>query len=411
MGIIEDYLNSDDVKASPQAKSSGVSIIDQYLNEPDDTTKAPVRDLGNYPKPFTEAEKIEAAKPKVNPRDRVLTEGIKNLPFAVGKAIKDAAISGAELAGQGVTDYRAGDKFKGVGEVGLGGLVAATSPISGTLKAAVEEPVTQITGNPNIGERASFVTGALVPAVPSAKVISKIAPKNSSFRTLVESIGEENIPNVIREMKSNPRLTPADLSPKVMQDTQHLFTVDGPHINKLAKATENRANTAKDAVNNIYDMNIGVSPDLTKKISDLARGIEEVGKKEIQPALDSASRVNISDTLTLLDDVLEPAKGKIGNSVQLTSIKKELNNIRNSLRRSKEYDANELHKYQSSLRAQAEGLKKSSSGEERQLGKALMDVRISLVNDIDKAAGGKYKPALSNIRDRYDLANSFQNGY
>ena len=66
MGIIEDYLNSeDDVKASPQVKSSGgSSIIDQYLNSEDDNSKAPIRELDNYPKPFTEAEKIEAAKPK-----------------------------------------------------------------------------------------------------------------------------------------------------------------------------------------------------------------------------------------------------------------------------------------------------------------------------------------------------------
>ena len=199
MGIIEDYLNSeDDVKASPQVKSSGgSSIIDQYLNSEDDNSKAPIRELDNYPKPFTEAEKIEAAKPKANPRDSVLVEGIKNLPSNVGTAIKDAAISGAELAGQGITDFRSGNRLKGIGEVGLGGLAAATSPVSGALKAAVEEPVTQLTGNPNIGERASFVAGALVPAVPSARVISKVIPKNSAFRTLVDSIGEENIPSLV----------------------------------------------------------------------------------------------------------------------------------------------------------------------------------------------------------------------
>ena len=132
MGIIEDYLNSDDnVKASPQVKSGGgSSIIDQYLNEPDDSSKAPIREFGNYPKPFTEAEKIEAAKPKTNPRDSILIEGIKNLPSNVGTAIKDAAVSGAELAGQGITDFRSGNKLKGIGKVGLGSLAAATSPVS-----------------------------------------------------------------------------------------------------------------------------------------------------------------------------------------------------------------------------------------------------------------------------------------
>lgn len=411
MGIIEDYLNSDDVKASPQAKSSGVSIIDQYMNEPDDSSKSPIRDLGNYPKPFTEAEKIEAAKPKVNPRDRVLTEGVKDLPFAVGKAIKDTAVSGAELAGQGITDYRAGNKLKGIGEVGLGGLITATSPISGTLKAAVEEPVTQITGNPDIGERASFVAGALVPAVPSAKVISKIAPKNSSFRTLVESIGEENIPNVIREMKSNPRLTPADLSPKVMQDTQHLFTVDGPHINKLAKATENRANTAKDAVLDIYDTSAGPSVNLVQKINDLAQASKNVGTKEINPALVNAGPVAISSSLQAIDKVLSPGVLKVGDSVPLTSVKKELQSIQKNLRASKEYNASDLHSFQSGLRRTAESLLRSADGSSKEVGRALMEVRNNLVNDIDKASGGKYKPALSKYRDEMHISDAFKEGY
>lgn len=412
MGIIEDYLNSDDVKASPQAKSSGgTSIIDQYLNDPDDNTKTPIRNLDNYPKPFTEAEKIEAAKPKVNPRDRILTEGIKNLPFAVGKAIKDAAISGAELAGQGVTDYRAGDKFKGVGEVGLGGLITATSPVSGTLKAAVEEPVTQITGNPNIGERASFVAGALVPAVPSAKVISKAIPKNSAFRTLVESIGEENVPSLVREMKSNPRLTPADLSPKVRQDTQHLFTVDGPHVNQLAKTVESRANSAKDTVTDIYDMSAGPAVNLVKKIDDLAKASKDVGMKEINPALINAGPVDVSKSLNAIDNVLKPGVLKVGDSVPLTSVKKELQSVQKALRSSKEYNASDLHSFQSGLRRTAESLMRSADGGSKEVGRALMEVRNNLVSDIDKATGGKYKPALSKYRDEMHIGDAFKEGY
>jgi hypothetical protein len=413
VGIIEDYLNSeDDVKASPQVKSSGgSSIIDQYLNSEDDNSKGPVRDLGNYPKPFTEAEKIEAAKPKANPRDSMLVEGIKNLPSDIGTAIKDAAVSGAELAGQGITDFRSGNKLKGIGEVGLGGLAAVTSPVSGGLKAAVEEPVTQITGNPNIGERASFVAGALVPAVPSARVISKAIPKNSAFRTLVESIGEENVPSLVREMKSNPRLTPADLSPKVMQDTQHLFTVDGPHINKLARATENRANTAKDAVLDIYDTSAGPSVDLVQKINDLAQASKNVGAKEINPALVNAGPVDISRSLQAIDDVLKPGVLKVGDSVPLTSVKKELQGIQKNLRASKEYNASDLHSFQSGLRRTAESLLRSADGSSKEVGRALMEVRNNLVNDIDKASGGKYKPALSKYRDEMHISDAFKEGY
>lgn len=410
MGIIEDYMN-DNHEAATQSNVSSGSIIDLYLNEPDDTSKAPVRDLGNYPKPFTEAEKREAAKPKANPRDGGLIEGIKNLPSATGKAIVDAARSGASLAGQGISDIRSGKSATGVGEVGLGLLGAVASPISGVLKAGVEEPITQITGNPKIGENASIIAGALVPAVPSAKIVSKLSPKNSSFKTLIDSIGVENIPNVVREMKANPRLTPADLSPKVQQDAQHLFTVDGPHVNKLAETVKNRTNTAKDNILDIYDTNAGPSVDLVQKINDLAKSAKNVGLKQIEPALNNASKVSIERTLSNLDDLLNPSKFKIGDDVPLTNVKRELSEIRKRLRSSKEYDAKELNTFQSGLRVKAESLIRSADGQSKQIGQALMKIRNDLVDDIDKAAGGKYKPALNSYRDEMHIADAFKEGY
>lgn len=411
MGIIEDYLKPDSAVPEPQSKSSGSSIIDLYLNEPDDNSKAPIRDLGNYPKPFTEAEKIEAAKPKANPRDSRLTEGIKNLPSETGKAISDAFTSGLSLAGQGVKDIRTNKPATGVGEVGLGLLGAVTSPISGALKAGVENPVTELTGNPKIGESASMVAGALIPAVPSAKIISKLAPKSASFRTLVESIGEENIPSVIREMKSNPRLTPADLSPKVRQDAQHLFTVDGPHVNQLAKTVESRANSAKDTVTDIYDMSAGPAVDLVKKIDDLAKASKDVGMKEINPALINAGPVDVSKSLNAIDNVLKPGVLKVGDSVPLTSVKKELQSVQKALRSSKEYNASDLHSFQSGLRRTAESLMRSADGGSKEVGRALMEVRNNLVSDIDKATGGKYKPALSKYRDEMHIGDAFKEGY
>lgn len=425
MGIIEDYLKSDDNvsnnitnKDKPTSVTKSTSIIDQYLNSPDDVntverSSAPST-ITVYPKPFTKEEEIEAAKPKVNPRSQELLEGIKNIPSNLAKSTGEAFSGGASLATQGLEDITKGgplDKIKGIGEVGLGGLGAATSPVSGALKTLVENPVTQITGNPKAGDIASLAAGAAIPIVPSARTISKLVPKNSALRTLVESIGPENIPSVVSQMKANPRLTPADLSPKVMQDTQHLFTVDGPHINRLSKTVDDRTAGAKGAVQDIYDTSAGPSVDLVQKINDLAKASKEVGAKEINPAIANAKPVNISDTLTAIDDVLKPGVLKVGDSVPLTSVKKELQSIQKSLRTSKEYDASDLHKFQAGLRRTANSLLKSSDGGDRELGNALMNVRNNLVSDIDKAAGGKYKPALSNYRDEIHIADAFKEGY
>lgn len=427
MGIIEDYLksdNSDDVgnnttsKSEPTSVTKSTSIIDQYLNSPDDVNTVERSNTPStitvYPKPFTKEEEIEAAKPKVNPRSQELLEGIKNIPSNFGKSTSEAFSGGTSLATQGLEDIAKGgplDKIKGIGEVGLGGLAAATSPVSGALKTLVENPVTQITGNPKAGDIASLAAGAAIPIVPSARTISKLVPKNSALRTLVESIGPENIPSVVSQMKANPRLTPADLSPKVMQDTQHLFTVDGPHINRLSKTVNDRTAGAKGAVQDIYDASAGPSVDLVKKINDLAEASKSIGAKEINPALMNAKPVSLQNTLTNLDNILDPAKFKIGDEIPLTNIKRELSEIRKRLRGSKEYNASDLHTFQSNLRVKAEDLLRSADGNSKQIGQALMKVRNDLVSDIDKAADGKYKPALSKYRDEMHIADAFKEGY
>lgn len=432
MGIIDNYMKSEDSDVSSAAPSvpasSTSSIIDKYLNSPNAVERSNTPStITVYPKPFTREEEIEAAKPKVNPRNQELLEGIKNIPSNFGKSTSEAFSGGTSLATQGLEDISKGgplDKIKGIGEVGLGSLAAATSPVSGALKTLVENPVTQITGNPKAGDIASLAAGAAIPIVPSARTISKLVPKNSALRTLVESIGPENIPSVVSQMKANPRLTPADLSPKVMQDTQHLFTVDGPHINRLAKTVDDRTVGAKGAVQDIYDTSAGPSVDLVQKINDLAKASKEVGAKEINPAIANAKPVNISDTLTAIDDVLKPGVLKVGDSVPLTSVKKELQSIQKSLRTSKEYNASDLHKFQAGLRRTASSLLKSSDGGDRELGNALMNVRNNLVSDIDKASPkikitengvekeiGSYKPALSKYRDELHIADAFKEGY
>src|SRR6185436_12344121 len=65
----------------------------------------------------------------------------------------------------------------------------------------------------------------------------------------------------------------------------------------------------------------------------------------------------------------------------------------------------------SGLRTTAESLMRGSSAADKEMGKSLMNVRNHLVADIDKAADGKYKPALSSYRDEMHIADSFRDGY
>lgn len=340
-----------------------------------------------------------------NPRSWLPTTDIQNKAY-------EADVAGKEMFSSGVEDLQTGHPYKGIAKTAAGALMRVASPMSGIIEGGVGTPVADITGNKEIGERAAFVAGSALPVVPGAGAVVKAIPKNKALSTLVENIGRENLPSVVAAMKANPRLNPADLSPRVLQDTQHLFTQEGPQIEYLAKASADRMAGRKDAIEAAYDASAGAIPQtLLEKITSLADASKKVGQEKINPAIAGAKPVDISPTLEALDETLKPGVLKVGDSIPLTAVKKELANIRQSLRTSKEYKAEDLHSFQSKLRTTAEKLLRSATGNDKEVGKALMDVRNSLVNDIDVASGGKYKPALSSYRDEMHIADAFRKGH
>ena len=417
MGLLDDYLNSSSEKSTLEAKTSTGGLLEQYLNSPSYEAKPkssvpvrpPISGVSKEASDEINAQPVKAGGE--NPRDSVLLEGVKNLPNNVGNSIVEDAKSGLSTVAEGVNDTFSGKPATGVGKVGLGALSTLVSPLTGTSKEVIAKPVTELTGNKKAGDIAEIALTGGLPVTKATKATIAAIPKNKALKTLVESIGPENAGEVAKRMRENPRLTPADLSPKVLQDTQHLFANDGPQINYLKNASDARMAGRKDAIIDAYDASSGAPVNVVNKLNELSTKSQETGNKLINPALENAGRVSIANTLEAIDNTLKPGSGKIGEATYLTDIKKELNSIRNVLRSSKEYDAQELHKFQSNLRTRASDLIKSPDGADRQLGHALMDVRMNLVGDIDKAAGGAYKPALAKYRDNIDVADAFRDGY
>ena len=88
-----------------------------------------------------------------------LTRGVREFPGAVSQAVKDwyergseAAHEGQAMIGRGVEQIGAGQPASGVGNIGMGLLSQAISPITG-----LERPVEKTTGNPQFAERALMV--------------------------------------------------------------------------------------------------------------------------------------------------------------------------------------------------------------------------------------------------------------
>jgi len=322
--------------------------------------------------------------------------------------------SGKEMVSSGVEDIGSGHPYKGAGKVALGALTVAGAPLSGIIDDTVGKVGNKI--GPGFGDKAALITGMALPVVPGAGAVVKAIPKNKALSTLVENIGRENLPSVVAAMKANPRLAPADLSPRVLQDTQHLFANEGPQIDYLAKASANRMASSKSAVNEAYDTTAGVSPDLAGKVQELANAAKKVGEEKIQPAIKDAKPVDVTNTMAEIDKVLKPGVSSVisgDSTLPLTAVKKELAQIKAMLGNDKEMRTNaaDLHKFQSGLRSTAESLMRSSTAADKEMGKSLLNVRNNLVADIDAASGGKYKPALSSYRDEMHIADSFRDGY
>jgi hypothetical protein len=314
-----------------------------------------------------------------------------------------------------LNDLQTGHPYKGIGKTALGAFQAATSPVSGAIEGGIADPITDITGNPSIGNRAGFVAGMAVPVVPGASAVAKIIPKNKAFSTLVENIGRENLPAVVKAMKENPRLAPADLSPRVLQDTQHLFTQDGPQIDYLAKTSADRMAGRKGAIVSAYDTTGGVAPDLAQKMLDLSNAAKKVGSEQINPLVKAAKPVDVSSTVDNINAILKPgvmSKISEGSTLALPEVKQALSAAKTWLTNGKELrtGAEDLHDIQKALRRQGYALTKSSNSGEREIGNALLKVRNDLVADIDKASPG-YSKALENYRDEMHIGDAFKTGH
>lgn len=423
MGLLDDYLNSSSETPAVETKPSAGGLLEQYLNSPSSETKpkssAPVRPpISGVSKEAS--DEINAQPVKAggeNPREQELIQGIRNLPNNVGNAIIKDAKEGLSTFSEGVSDTFSGKPATGIGKVGLGILSTLVSPVSGTSKEVIAKPVTELTGNKKAGDIAEIALTGGLPVAKATKATIAAIPKNKALKTLVESIGPENAGAVAKAMRENPRLSPADLSPKVKQDVQHLFVTDGPQINYLSDQVAKRSGTAKEAVEGIIDAGAGgAAVNAAEKMDKLKANIKAVGSTEINPTVVNAKPVDLTKTIKNIDDTLKPGvMSKISNETDLAlpEVEKALTSVRKYLTddKSMRTNAEDLNKVQSMLRRTGEKLIQSTDGGARSQGDAILKVRNDIVDAIDIASGGKYKPALAKYRDENHIQDAFEHGY
>lgn len=344
-----------------------------------------------------------------------ILEGIKNLPANIAKSVSENAEAGKQLVGEGLGDIGRNAPASGVGKIGLGALQYVTSPITGAAKETIEEPIAQLTGNRKAGEIAGAVATSGLPVTKAAGATVRNLPRNRAFQTLVETIEPKNIPTIINELKSNPRLSLMDVSPAARQMAQKLVVTEGKHLNHLSNVVEDRFKSAKGVVGDIYDSSLGTPVNVVDRLAQFKKAARDVGQQQINPAVAASKPVDITPVIQHIDDIIKPGTtGKLNleNGLVDTATKDQLKEIRGYFTdgKSNRTSPQELHEIQSAFRSTAEKLMKSTDGPSRLLGGQLMAVRNKIVDAIDSASGGKYKPALKAYRDEGQIQDAFDVG-
>jgi hypothetical protein len=357
-----------------------------------------------------------------------IAEGIANTPKVVGSNIADQYQAGKDLATQGATDFQQGKLGSALLKGAGGALTMASAPVGGLVKGVIERPVTEITGNPDIGERAGFVANSAIPILPGASAIAKAVPKTKAFNTLVETIGPENAGTVAKAMRENPRLTPADLSPATQQTVQKLFVTEGDKAkNYLADTVKDRINSAKGAVENAMDQHLGAMVDPAEKLKQLSDNIKKVGATEINPVLKATKPVDLTPVIDHIDNVLKPGVMHVisnpENMLPYDKVQKMMQSYRDVMTNDKTVLTNPdvLNKLQSGMRRNAEGLMKSMDPEAKAMGYALHQLRQKVIDAVGKAgpqtvdadgnAISAYRKGLSKYRDENHIADAFEEGH
>ena len=244
------------------------------------------------------------------------------------------------------------------------------------------------------------------------------AGTSQAVKRLVDLIEPENVSAAVDRLRSNPRLALADVSDPVRTAAQGLIDPAQPKAqNALASAVKERVRSAPDAVNSAYTEAMGPAPDVVKMVEGLKERARTAGREAIRPALENAKPVDVSPVIAAIDEKVQPGLQAMLNpksQLPLSELQQELLRVKQQLTTGTGetlFDAQRLHRVQSDLGDQAFQLTKSPNPKDRLLGSQLRDLNEKLIDQIDEAADGAYRPAREKFKDAKDIHEAFDGGF
>lgn len=380
----------------------------------------------------------------------ILPSGVHGVPSTT------TTLSGNQVPATGLAVDKPGGALRALG--GVAG--ALGSPYTG-LTQPFEPIVDKATGVPGTGEKLAMLgpggaTKAVrsgLPAVTSAtEALSQTpmvarsiaaAPKTRAAQEVLDLLGTpEAAAESLRRMEANPRLALMDTNETARTSAGNIAAnPDAPIAQqKMHTAHEERVNARADNVSDAVEEALGPAPDVKATRDKLKASLGTVGKTEIDPVVKGIQQpIDIMPAVKIIEDKLGPevmnairrketppglgepeqrmialrrqllgslAAGDTKKAPTAMMASPSVNNTGVTL------NPERAHWLQSEIRAEASELSASASGAERSLGnRVLYPVRQALVNAIDQAAGGKYKPALAKYRDANNVDEAFYKGF
>lgn len=406
---------------------TGIPIIGGALNKADAATDALLAPVFNPL--FSPENRLVGDTFSDRYRNALAIQNAQDRAFETAHPIASTAaqLAGGVAALAPVAATATGARALGVAGGGLGSRALAGMASGAAIGGA--DAAARSNGNPQAIEQGVGFGAGFGFAAPYAgraigfganKLVNAVGnplPKAAAARNLLAATAESGTtPDAIAaELATNPRLAPMDVDPNMQQAAMNIANQPGKGRAVLSTAAQERAQGAKNAVTGAFDEAAGETPNVQEYLDSLKKTARTNAQKGFGEALSGAKPVNVQPVLDAIDEKVLPGVQKAvstGSDIPLGPVEQTLARVKQTLSSGDEMltDPQRLHQLQTDLRVQAETLSKSSSGQDRLVGSALRDVRKKLVNAIDEASGGKYKPAQARYADDLAVQDAFDKG-
>lgn len=407
-----------------RAIASGIPIVGALLNKANAATNAALAPVGNqffapndqlkgdtfkerYANSLAQQEAMDKgfaeAHPKTNMALNVLGGAASTLPVA-------ATATGARLlgvAGETLARRAAASAISG-GAINAADTALKTGgDVDATLKAG--------------GVGAAF--GGLLPVAASAigaagrgvlnaaqPVESRVANRLMDARGL---LGGQGAADADARMLANPRLTAMDVNPNATALAQGLAVQpEGTARNVLAGAVNQRATSSKQAAQGVFDSTLGPAPDVPLLLDTMKQTARQNAAQGFGTALNGAKPVNVTPVVEAIDKTIKPGVFSNTTNIPLGPVEQELTRVRSLITDGQNQltDPKKLHEIQSNLGREARENMSSPNPADRRLGRAQENIRQTLIDQIDQAASGKFRPAQAKYADDMAVQEAFDKG-